>query len=212
MGIPRYYANIIEEYPEVILSEVEHVDNFMIDFNAMIYQCIPIQTTDMSLIDTVVTELRTLILKVKPTKSVYIAMDGPVPLGKIIQQRSRRYKTIIEKSFKSEIKSKLLITTPDTVVWSTANISPGTLFMQEMCTAIKKELIELKKILPISYTFNPDNVPGEGEHKIINVMRQTPKSTDVYVISSPDNDLIVLLLSLNLKTYIMKRTEEFIWM
>jgi 5'-3' exonuclease len=208
MGIPRYYANIIKEYPEVILSKLDHIDHFMIDFNAMIYQSIPNQAPNQTLIETVIIDMRDLILKANPSKSVYIAMDGPVPMGKIIQQRSRRYKTVLEKSFKAEIKNKLSIITPIIETWSTANISPGTVFMKDMCDAIKKELIELKKMLPISYTFNPDGIPGEGEHKIIDVMRKSTDIDDIYAVSSPDNDLIVLLLSLKLKTYLMKKTDD----
>src|SRR4051812_28979904 len=100
MGIPRYYAEILKKYPEVVSAEgPKDIDHLLIDFNAMIYSCIPEILDIKDLIGDVIKKLLAMISITRPKKSIYIAMDGSVPMGKIIQQRSRRYKTLIEKLF-----------------------------------------------------------------------------------------------------------------
>ncbi len=203
-GIPKYYANIIKKYPEVVISPIK-IDHFYIDFNAMVYQCLPDipevpnnTVFENSLIKKVIEKLKADIISINPVKSVYIASDGSAPLGKIIQQRSRRYKTILEKTLMAELSLSPVNK------WSTSNISPGTSFMKNMSVAIRNEL----KNLGIKYTFSSDTEAGEGEHKIINNMKMThTDKNDTYLISSPDNDLIVLLLPLKMRTYILKDTK-----
>ena len=51
----------------------------------------------------------------KPTELVYIAIDGPCPKPKMVQQRLRRYKSAKEKK-----------------VWDTNAITPGTKFMENL--------------------------------------------------------------------------------
>jgi len=204
MGIPRYFSNIIKKYPNVVIKPL-NIDHFYIDFNAMVYQCLPNvpevpdnTSFENSLIKKVIEKLKADISSINPSKSIYIGMDGSVPLGKIIQQRSRRYKTILEKTLMAELSLSPVNK------WSTSNISPGTTFMKNMSNAIRNEL----KTIGVKCMFSSDMEQGEGENKIINTMKMThTNENDTYLISSPDNDLIVLLLPLKMRTYILKDTK-----
>jgi 5'-3' exonuclease len=143
---------------------------------------------------------------VKPTKIAYIALDGPAPRAKMVQQRSRRY---IKQDTKMIIKNeKIRLKIPiDENEWDqSANISPGTQFMQKLTEA----LLNVMKHNGFSTHCNSmevflsdSNVPGEGEHKFLPIVRQmrTKKSTEnssVYFYGS-DADLIVLGVSMHKK-------------
>ena len=80
----------------------------------------------------------------KPNKMLYIAIDGPCPKPKMIQQRQRR--------FKSANESK---------PWDTNKITPGTEFMENLENYLLQHLTYDVKMI-----FSSSNEPGEGEHKI----------------------------------------------
>ena len=108
MGIARYFSNIIKKNPNVYDSNKPSViDNFFIDFNAIVYKVILMldKIDEKILIEEVVKFLIFIIDEIN-AKFVYIAMDGPVPRAKMVQQRFRRYKAIVEQDFKKELEKK----------------------------------------------------------------------------------------------------------
>ena len=75
--------------------------------------------------DEVISYTNHIIEFVNPLYGIYISIDGVCPMGKIIQQRDRRYRTVIEiekinklKKFDIEIEK----------YWCTSKISPSTPF------------------------------------------------------------------------------------
>ena len=123
------------------------------------------------------------IVEMVDTEIIYIAFDGVAPKNKMNQQRSRRY----GRSFN-----------PDE--FDLCNISTGTRFMKDMCIYITHKLHE--KGYP-HVIFSGHNVPGEGEHKIMDHFRTYPADTKVCMYG-PDGDLIMLGLSSNLDFYLFK--------
>lgn len=209
MGIPIYYRRIIDKYPECVNDVQGNVDNLLLDFNSFIYNVIP--SLDISLnakdfenvlITETINQLIQLINMVKPTKLLYIAMDGPPPKAKMIQQRSRRYKSLKENEFIKELEKKYKIKI-DMCKWNKNAISPGTVFMSKL----SKQIIKAIGLLPNNYEiiFSNDLVAGEGEHKLMPFLKENMTN----VIYSPDADMIVLsVLSGISEIFILRYSES----
>jgi 5'-3' exonuclease len=205
MGIPYYFSYIIKNHPHIFQmfnTSIMTVDNIFIDANSIIYNCINThpETLDYAdIIQLVITEINKLLLLCKPTKKVVICFDGVAPVSKLEQQRSRRYKKRYEL-------------TKDTTItkFNTAVITPGTTFMTQLDEIISKEYQYHENILYIG-----SNIPGEGEHKIFNYMRDNKDDlcVDNNIIYGVDADLIMLSLNaINLieKLYLFRETPHFI--
>ena len=147
---------------------------------------------------------------VRPRQLLYIAIDGVAPRAKLNQQRSRRaLKLFIAEEIKkkrNEIlsKGKYLPDDPNEEADESFNefcITSGTAFMLRLSQYLRYYLYQRMNRKPawqsIKVILSDANVPGEGEHKIINFIRQqralsTHHHETHHVILSPDADLILL--------------------
>jgi 5'-3' exonuclease len=230
MGIPSYFRKILEDHPEShFWRDDMPVDNLLIDFNSMIYQVINLLNEELGstlstvspinyenkLITRIIKQLQHVICEViRPKKTVYIAVDGPPPFAKMIQQRARRYKTIKELNFKKELEKKYRITIP-TLQWNKSAISPGTSFMVKLSKIIIQNIqqknfqVHNEKLIVI---FSDDSIAGEGEHKLLPSIRrmksQQEINPEVSVIYSPDADLIVLTVMSGVKNIFILREPK----
>jgi 5'-3' exoribonuclease 1 len=218
MGVPKLWSDIIKNFSGILLQGAKRpkADNLYIDFNALVYNAlklVPVSKNKISfqnsLIDQTVTGMNLLIDAVGPRELVYIAVDGPVPAGKMYQQRDRRYKSIISQKMASEVAENIYGPGKrdgsfQNLSWSTSNISPGTFFMEKL---EEKILASLKKG-GRKFIFSGSSVPGEGEHKIINYIKSLGPNNKVHVVDSPDNDLIILLVSIRMKLYLLRNSEH----
>jgi len=226
MGIPSLFRKIIENYNDSYISTSDYeqnIDNFYIDFNAMIYNAFHLfekrvvnkmkdKEIENELIKEVIQFLQFLITKiVKPSKKVYIAFDGSAPMAKIIQQRARRFKSPYEETMINKMKKENNI--PESIIkFNKSKISPGTKFMNKLSKEIKKSIqngylyqgLKLNKII-----LSDTSVPGEGEHKFIPDIKRN-HDQDINVIYSPDGDVIVLsLIPKNKNILIIKPFSDF---
>jgi 5'-3' exoribonuclease 2 len=128
-----------------------------------------------------------LIKIIKPKKLIYLAVDGVAPRAKMNQQRSRRFRAAQEAKEKTEKEMELLkdwegkgLKTPtlggDTAHGFDSNvITPGTTFMHRLAQAIKIYIAHRLQFDPLwkglTVIFSDSNVPGEGEHKILEFIR-----------------------------------------
>lgn len=226
MGIPAFFRNIITQYSESHFAYNKmniEVNNFYIDFNAMIYNSLgTFYKTYNNLNELTNSQIENRIIKivlndllhlindiVKPTELVYIAFDGPAPRAKMIQQRARRFKSIDEEKFILELKKKFKI--PIEKRWDTTNISPGTKFMYKISNVIKKKIngnFFNKKNSKLKIILSDSQVPGEGEHKFIPEIKKQKNNNIVNCIYSPDADLIVLALSTHKKNIFIVREPK----
>lgn len=227
MGVPSYFRKIIKEYPETHFWKDDlEVDHFLIDFNAMIYHVIALlnkelgsQLTKISpvvyenkLLNGIIKQLQHVICEViQPKKTVYIAIDGPPPRAKMVQQRARRYKTIKEQEFRKEMERKYKVQIPS-LPWNRSAISPGTAFMAKLSKTIIRNIqqktfqIHNQKLLVI---FSDDSIPGEGEHKLLPSIRRLKDMNETSVIYSPDADLIVLSVMSGISNiYILREPKD----
>jgi 5'-3' exonuclease len=117
---------------------------------------------------------------------LYIAIDGVVPISKILQQRQRRHKYYYD----NDIASKNEICN-DIYPISSIELTPGTDYMER----IHLKMIEYLKKKKIKYIYSSYHEEGEGEHKILKYIKTNIKDNDAIVIYGLDADLLFLALS-----------------
>ena len=140
MGIPFYFATLIKNHVGICSSVIEkqYVDFFGIDFNCLIHQYL----NDDDPINSVINALQHILDHICTGNTVYIAMDGLVPYGKMVQQRYRRFKIKEESGFDRN------------------QISPDTPYMRELEQKIRSKFPTI--------ILSTTQEQGEGEHKIFN--------------------------------------------
>ena len=117
MGIPVFFKTLITDYTHVIKPiEGQSIDNLFFDLNCLIHPCCAkVEDGDeKKMIQTIIVHIHKLI-QLTGAKFVFIAIDGPAPKAKMIQQRSRRHKSVLENK-----------------PWDTNAITPGTTFMNQL--------------------------------------------------------------------------------
>jgi 5'-3' exonuclease len=123
-------------------------------------------------------------------KTVYLAVDGVVPMAKIRQQRVRRFKSAWLRR----------------EGWDTNAITPGTRFMEKLGIMLKDICLRRRWI------FSGADEEGEGEHKIMNWLRSR-KTVGSVVVYGLDADLILLSMlvgeQLGLDMYLLRERQEF---
>jgi 5'-3' exonuclease len=218
MGIPTFFRSIIQKDRQILCGASKNipVDYFFIDFNSIIYNSWhrlaktldPATTTNARaqrlLIDKVVSETRHMIRDVVvPAQYTYISMDGTAPRAKMVQQRSRRYKSIQMK----ELVRSAVPSMADFDFDPSPNITPGTVFMQDLSKALQKMIKggDCGRVY-----LNDSNTPGEGEHKFLprvkNMVKTNPDST--VVVMSPDGDMISLSMLTQKKNMLIMRVPD----
>lgn len=189
MGIPVYFKTCIEDYNNICISSDKKIkiDNLFFDLNCLIHPCCSGETNETIMNEKIFNEIINIVNIINPKKLIYIAIDGPCPKPKMIQQRLRRYKSAKEKK-----------------IWDTNAITPGTDFMNNLENYILSKInIFSKKII-----FSSSNEPGEGEHKIFNYIKNN--NIDSNVIYGLDADLIMLsLISKCNNIYLFRERTEY---
>lgn len=221
MGIAGLLRNILKQYPSVHLPAPNpniKIDYLFIDFNAFIYNTIHAFPKDVvydftknkdtaayeeELVKLVIKNTLELVNKVcKPSKLLYIAIDGPPPMAKMVQQRERRYKTpYMEQLFKKNDPTKII----DGEKYDTTRVTPGTHLMSLLNKEFTK-IVNAGKFGKIAVVFDGSNIPGEGEHKYLKFIEEIDASPDdKFVIISGDGDAILLSFRFpNKSVYIMQ--------
>jgi 5'-3' exonuclease len=200
MGIPSLFSFLSRNYNNILLKYYPKINNLYFDLNCLIHpQCAKViqqnpNWTDQSLLEQLMFKqikdyIVTIINLCNPDKLIYISIDGCAPLAKIKQQRDRRFMSRKEKTFINNTQKEFDI--PQKKIWDTNVITPGTKFMDELknelITFIKKELNTSCKII-----FSSADVAGEGEHKILEYIKNNRDTNDIECIYGLDADLIML--------------------
>lgn len=109
--------------------------------------------------------------------TLMIAFDGVAPNPKLLQQRQRRYKREMANDGEFDL----------------CKLSTGTDFMRRFDIFVRHQ-IHLTNWGKRKVIYSSHNVPGEGEHKIMDEFRRYPKNSNVCMYG-PDGDLIMLGLA-----------------
>lgn len=137
---------------------------------------------------------------VKPKVSVYMAIDGVAPRAKLNQQRSRRFRSAKDlaeasKDLKTDEHGKTA------AVFDSNCITPGTDFLAHVSAIIqyfiRKKIKEDPAWHGLSIIFSGHDIPGEGEHKIMQHIREMRCHANYqpntrHCIYGQDADLIML--------------------
>ena len=243
MGIPSYFSNIVKQHKNVIkkLSGLPRIHNLYLDTNGLIYDAVRVVGSNRGmsddeyearLIQTVCEKINEYLAMFRPSDKVLIAFDGVAPVAKLNQQRERRYKswftTVVEQTITR--KNALLDPTVATVAtaaaaaaaagakaWNTSAITPGTRFMTKLNTQMRDYCAEKARVIgsTVEYIYSGSDIPGEGEHKIFEYIRDNAgvhKDTTT-LIYGLDADLIMLCLNhlhVSDQIYLYRDTPEFI--
>lgn len=208
MGVPKFlvwlrnqpYRNVVQGgYPD-------RMDNVAIDFNGLIHEAAQLvyaygeeanparvervktmseSALERELFNLLETDISTIAANLQPNQTLIIAVDGVAPMGKIAQQRSRRYKSV---------------TQVDPKRFHPNMISPGTEFMKRLDKELFRSpkgndpggwLQRSAKALAPRVIYSSHLVPGEGEHKIMDMVRKG-QITGSLVLYGLDADLVML--------------------
>lgn len=210
-------------------------DNLYLDMNNIIHPCThpedkpPPQTED-EMFQAIFEYTEKVMAMVKPRHLVFLAIDGVAPRAKMNQQRTRRFRAVQESEEKrvqiEEVRARLREQNiePDkteTASFDSNVITPGTEFMTNLSLALQKWISEKFSSNDETGLWHKDlqvilsdsSVPGEGEHKIMEYLRQQRKSRYYnpnlrHCLYGADADLIMLGLATH-ETHFMILREEF---
>jgi len=154
--------------------------------------------------------IETLVQVARPQRVLYIAIDGVAPRAKMNNQRERRYKFVDEVRLFKEKASHTGQEIPESF-FDPNSISPGTLFMLELNTQLEAFIVGKMETDPnwrqLEVVLSGVDVPGEGEHKMMQYMRERQGENTRHCLYGLDADLIVLGLVTHQENVVILREE-----
>ena len=223
MGIPSYFVHLVKNHRSIIKKYEKtntQIDNLYLDCNSLIYDAIAQivfkndADFEAKILDVICAKLEGYINIIGPSKKVYIAFDGVAPVAKLSQQKNRRYKSWFQDEVMRSIYSTT--TTPGNK-WNSAAITPGTKFMDKLDERVNTYFKDPSKFSTEEIIISTSKIPGEGEHKLYEYIRENPEyhkntATAIYGL---DSDLIMLTLNhleYAPRMYLFRETPYFIKM
>jgi 5'-3' exonuclease len=208
MGIPSYFSYIIKNHMQILtkLSRCKQsFHNLYLDCNSIIYDSIrelqksgslkPVVADNYEPISALLcTKIQQYIDAVRPSNTVYIAFDGVAPFAKMNQQKSRRYRSAFLEHHNVIAKS----------TFNSALITPGTAFMDYLSKYVTARFSP-------KFIVSASDIPGEGEHKLFQHIRDNHLPDQNTVIYGLDADLLMLSIFHSDKTnlFVYREAPEF---
>ncbi|KAG6968295.1 hypothetical protein JG688_00005882 [Phytophthora aleatoria] len=243
MGIPRFYRYMSERYPLLNqpisdVSLLPEFDAFYLDMNGIVHNCTHSDAANDALnslslegqLHGIFTYLDRLITHIiKPKKLVYIAIDGVAPRAKLNQQRSRRFRAGLDRQQAIDKERHMQIKLQDEKDGHKAKsaaskfdsncITPGTEFLSKLSQHLVYFVRQKMKTDPLwarlEVFFSGSEVPGEGEHKIVEFIRHRKMADDYeanmrHCMYGSDADLMLLGLMTHEPHFTLVR-ETVVW-
>jgi 5'-3' exoribonuclease 1 len=139
--------------------------------------------------------------KIKPQKLFFMAIDGVAPRAKMNQQRARRFRTALDAEVARNKAIQEGVEMPKEDPFDSNCITPGTDFMtrlsQHLRYFVNKKVSEDTDWQGVEIILSGHEVPGEGEHKIMEYIRQAKAQKNYdpnmrHCLYGLDADLIML--------------------
>lgn len=191
------YPDIINRQLEEGLAPDLDVDSFYLDMNGIIHPCTHgnaegeiVVLDETAMFKKIFLYVDRLYKMVQPGKLLYLAVDGVAPRAKMNQQRSRRFRSakeaeqlasdlIAQKNANNQALGKK--TSDDEWLerrFDSNCITPGTDFMLKLSIALQKWVEFKMKTDPFwkngaNVIVSGPDVPGEGEHKVMDFLRDS---------------------------------------
>jgi 5'-3' exoribonuclease 1 len=212
MGVPKFFRWLSERYPAISMliaeSRIPEFDSLYLDMNGIIHNCThsdsdspTFRMTEDQMFIAIFNYIEHLFGKIKPKKLFYMAVDGVAPRAKMNQQRARRFRTALDAENAKEKAIQQGLEMPKEDAFDSNCITPGTEFMQKLTQQLKyfinKKISEDTDWQGVEIVLSGHEVPGEGEHKIMEYIRCSKAQPDYesnvrHCLYGLDADLIML--------------------
>ncbi|KAK3997599.1 XRN 5'-3' exonuclease N-terminus-domain-containing protein [Cladorrhinum sp. PSN332] len=212
MGVPKFFRWLSERYPAIsqLIAEnrIPEFDCLYLDMNGIIHNCthkdsddVSFRMTEEEMFIAIFNYIEHLFGKIKPKKLFFMAIDGVAPRAKMNQQRARRFRTALDAERAREKAIREGKELPKEEPFDSNCITPGTEFMAKLTMQLKyfinKKVSEDKDWQQPEIVLSGHEVPGEGEHKIMEYIRNARAQTDYnpnvrHCLYGLDADLIML--------------------
>lgn len=187
MGVPKFFRWLSERYPSIsqVIAEnrIPEFDCLYLDMNGIIHNCThkdagedtTFRLSEEEMFIRIFNYIEHLFGKIKPKQLFFMAIDGVAPRAKMNQQRARRFRTALDAEVAREKAIKEGVEMPKEEPFDSNCITPGTEFMaklsQQLRYFVNKKVTEDTDWQGCEIVLSGHEVPGEGEHKIMEYIR-----------------------------------------
>ncbi|KAF7945275.1 hypothetical protein EAE96_010053 [Botrytis aclada] len=212
MGVPKFFRWMSERYPSIsqLIAEnrIPEFDCLYLDMNGIIHNCThkdsddaTFRMTEEQMFIAIFNYIEHLYGKIKPKQLFFMAVDGVAPRAKMNQQRARRFRTALDVENAREKAVREGKEMPKEEAFDSNSITPGTEFMQKLTQQLKyfiaKKISEDVDWQGPEIVLSGHEVPGEGEHKVMEYIRLKKAQPDYdpnrrHCLYGLDADLIML--------------------
>ncbi|KAK3377759.1 XRN 5'-3' exonuclease N-terminus-domain-containing protein [Podospora didyma] len=212
MGVPKFFRWLSERYPAISQliadNRIPEFDCLYLDMNGIIHNCthkdsddVHFRMTEEEMFIAIFNYIEHLFGKIKPKKLFFMAIDGVAPRAKMNQQRARRFRTALDAERARDKALKEGKELPKEEPFDSNCITPGTEFMAKLSLQLKyfinKKISEDREWQGPEIVLSGHEVPGEGEHKIMEYIRNARAQPDYnpnvrHCLYGLDADLIML--------------------
>ncbi|KAL9030168.1 MAG: hypothetical protein Q9196_001677 [Gyalolechia fulgens] len=212
MGVPKFFRWLSERYPAIsqLIAEnrIPEFDCLYLDMNGIIHNCTHSESdsptfrmTEDKMFIQIFNYIEHLYGKIRPKRLFFMAIDGVAPRAKMNQQRARRFRTALDAEVAKEKAIREGAQMPAEAPFDSNCITPGTEFMAKLTRQLKyfinKKISEDADWQGVDIVLSGHEVPGEGEHKIMEYIRLAKAQPDYdpnirHCLYGLDADLIML--------------------
>jgi 5'-3' exonuclease len=217
MGVKHFYLWYKNKFSSCVVESNNEVDVLAIDLNGLFHMCAQriyrygnvsahllyhskiqlLPKTNLTLFRDVCEKIEYLRNAIRPRQKIVLCVDGVAGLGKMNQQRQRRFKT------GATVKD---------VYFDPNAFTPGTKIMDHLTKYIDWYIRTMITLNPewqtLDVIFSNEKVSGEGEHKVMQYLKGCVGIKEHVCIYGLDADLMMLGILLPHENVIIAREPE----